>query len=269
MGHDDHAAPDPAAPDLAAPDLAAYVAALSRCPDPAAARPLVASPHAGVRDAALDEDARVAVLRLAPGALRGAFGALGEHTPAPAVPSALGPLDVALYPAGPPAVVAVYGDPHVVAVAVRWPATGPVGDLAIDRATGRITVCRRTVGAATSRFAADALGGRWRDMRNGYAWLDVEHEVPGSGSWLASFSFEGESLEFADLVYVGADEPRGWGSWSREREEAARLRHDAWLDERLGRGPLWGDTRKFPWGRVWSGYDDRSGGSSIVVRYRD
>lgn len=253
--------------DAGTTDLAAFVAGLTRCAEPAAARVALTAPRAEVTTATVDDDARVAVLTLAPGVLAEALAPLGTPTQAPAVPSGRGPLAVALYPAGPPAAAAVYGAPLAYAVAVRWPAAGPVGDLRLDAATGRITVCRRTLGPGTTRYAADALGGTWRDMRNGYAWLDVEHEVPGGGTWFVSLSFAGTNLASAHLSYLGPDEPRGWGGWTREREEAARVRHDAWLDAQLGPGPFWRETRHFPWGDVWSGYDERAAGSYVVVSY--
>ena len=248
-------------------DLAAYVAALRICAAPDDALPLLATPPPGVASVALDNGARVAVLTAEPGALATAFGALGTAVAAPPVPSSRGALPVALYPAGPPATVAVYGEPLVYAVAVRWPATGPVGDLRLDPATGALAVARRVAAPGMTRYAADVLGGTWRDMRSGWAWLDVQHEVPGSGTWFVSLSFEADALVAASLAYLAGGEPRDWAYWTAERERDAVQRHDSWLDATLGRVRPWEDGPRFPWGTVWSGYDERSGGSSIVLRY--
>jgi hypothetical protein len=242
-------------------DLPSYVAALARRPSAADARDLAAAPPAGVRAAVVDEAAAVAVLTAEPGVLRASFDGLGAATAAPPVPSSLGPLAVAVL-GGEAGTAVVYGDPHVVAVAVRWPAVP--SDLDLDSRTGRITGGGRGVGRGTSRFAADALGGRWRDLRNGFAWLDLEQPGPG-GTWLVGLSFEGEGLGSARLAFVGDGEPRDWASWSREADEASRERHHAWLRERLGRPR--GDEWRFGWGSVWAGVDARDGGASVVVRY--
>lgn len=252
-------------------DLVAYSAGLSRCAGVVAARPLVAAPPTGVLSATLDEDAGVAVLHVAPGVLASAFERLGAVTEAPAVPTTTrGPLPVMLYPAAPGA-VAVYGVPHVAAVTVRWPAAGPAGEPRLDPATGRLTVRRRTVGPATSRLAADALGGVWRDMQTGHAWLDVEDELPGGGgTWFASLGFDGDALGQVSLAYVAAGESRDWGSVTEETERLAQQRNEAWLAGQLGDGER-GDRRwekAFPWGSAWSAFVPRDGAVSMGVTYR-
>jgi hypothetical protein len=77
--------------------------------------------------------------------------------------------------------------------------------------------------------------------------------------------FEGERLH---MVVLAIDEPAfggpTWAEWSRELEDRRREAHTAWLaqfDASIG------DDRTFDWGRVASIYDDRSGGSEIVLRF--
>jgi hypothetical protein len=76
--------------------------------------------------------------------------------------------------------------------------------------------------------------------------------------------FEAERLT---MVVAALDDPafgRSWADWSRAREADRKAAHEAWLatfDATIG------DGRDYPWGFVSSVYDDRSGGSEIVIRY--
>ncbi|HEV2293593.1 MAG TPA: hypothetical protein VGR35_07045 [Tepidisphaeraceae bacterium] len=78
-------------------------------------------------------------------------------------------------------------------------------------------------------------------------------------AFFVEITFEEQRL----MMLMMADEnPRfgtSWADHSLEKEMARKASHDAWLTRTLG------PQREFPWGKVWSGYEDRSGGSSIVV----
>lgn len=77
--------------------------------------------------------------------------------------------------------------------------------------------------------------------------------------------FEAERL---DMVILALDDPafgNSWADWSREGEEARKAAHEAWL-ARID--PAIGDGRDEPWGFVSSMFDEKSGGSEIVIRYR-
>jgi len=52
--------------------------------------------------------------------------------------------------------------------------------------------------------------------------------------------------------------------WSRERELDRKAQHDALLSRDLGAPPY-----AFEWGNILSVFDERSGGSIIIVEYRD
>jgi hypothetical protein len=65
------------------------------------------------------------------------------------------------------------------------------------------------------------------------------------------------------MMISSAEFGSSWSDWSREKEEKRKLLHDAALKRMLGPGPY-----ELPWGTVWSGYDDKSGFSSVVVTYR-
>lgn len=76
--------------------------------------------------------------------------------------------------------------------------------------------------------------------------------------------FEGERLAMVVAVLDDPSYGRSWADWSREREDARKAAHEAWL---AAFDPSIGDGRDYPWGFVSSTYDDRSGGSEIVIRY--
>lgn len=78
---------------------------------------------------------------------------------------------------------------------------------------------------------------------------------------VAIFSFHGEQLRMITLSVVDPEFGSSWSDWSKERELARKALHDRILEKDLGL------RRSFGWGVASSSYDDKSGGSSIVVRY--
>lgn len=94
---------------------------------------------------------------------------------------------------------------------------------------------------------------------------------------LVALYFEGENLRSIDVVITDEPEGASWDDWSIEKEAATKERHDALCREWLGSPSEQlrsseariSDSLRFdlPWGKVWSGYDSRSGASSIVIRY--
>lgn len=68
------------------------------------------------------------------------------------------------------------------------------------------------------------------------------------------------ALSLTDVdPYLGTS----WADYSLEKEMTRKSRHDSWLEKSLGA------QRKFPWGKVWSGYDERGGFSSIEIAYAE
>lgn len=59
----------------------------------------------------------------------------------------------------------------------------------------------------------------------------------------------------------------GWANWSAEREQAIAKDDAKWLAVALQGVEPMAHTYTFDWGAVWSGYDERSGFSSIGIRY--
>lgn len=72
------------------------------------------------------------------------------------------------------------------------------------------------------------------------------------------------TLTWADPTRITGDP---WANWSAERERAIAKDDAKWLATALqGLGSMT-DTYTFEWGTVWSGYDEKSGFSSIGLRY--
>lgn len=72
-------------------------------------------------------------------------------------------------------------------------------------------------------------------------------------------------LTWVDPETKGAS---AWDGFSFDRERSIAKEDAAWLSSYLGKVASADSTFCFNWGNVWSGFDERSGFSSIVVRYR-
>jgi hypothetical protein len=107
------------------------------------------------------------------------------------------------------------------------------------------------VAHATTESDPNGQFHKWRLVHCRSADLDFAVEI----------TFEHQRLMMTILC---DEDPRfgmSWADHSLEKELARKASHDAWLMRTLG------PQREFAWGKVWSGYEDRSGGSMIVVRY--
>ena len=74
--------------------------------------------------------------------------------------------------------------------------------------------------------------------------------------------FYGQQLESINLAHAAAEFLTSRGSWSEEDEPKRKQWHDAWLRWQTGHA-----SHVYEWGEVSSVYDQRSGGSSIIIRY--
>ncbi|MFT3880067.1 MAG: hypothetical protein QM703_10465 [Gemmatales bacterium] len=73
--------------------------------------------------------------------------------------------------------------------------------------------------------------------------------------------FHHQRLTMVSLMDANPRFGVSWDDYSLDKELARKASHDAWLLRSLP------PEREYPWGNVWSGYDDKGGFSSIVVRY--
>jgi hypothetical protein len=137
-----------------------------------------------------------------------------------------------------------------------------------DPTTGTLTTDDgATIGVALTRtaFLASPLaaGAQALVVNEPHASWSVAQPMGGRPFRIGLY-FEGERLT---MVVAALDDPsfgRTWPDRTREREEARKAAHEAWLAQF---DPSIGDGRDYPWGFVSSIFDDRSGGSEIVIRY--
>jgi hypothetical protein len=64
-------------------------------------------------------------------------------------------------------------------------------------------------------------------------------------------------------LYPLSDEKGGWASYSEANEIEKKRKNDAFLAANLGAPPY-----EYPWGEIVSIFDDRSGASQVIVRFR-
>jgi len=86
--------------------------------------------------------------------------------------------------------------------------------------------------------------------------------VTGETTWYAHLYFHGERLNRVDLAIGATNESQSWDDWTKENEMARKMVHDALLSENLGTPPY-----DYTWGKVFSVFDERRGGSCIIVDY--
>ena len=78
----------------------------------------------------------------------------------------------------------------------------------------------------------------------------------------ASLLFKDEQLHWITLWSADQKYGRSWDDWSEEGELVRDAGHRAWLNATLG---AW--NQPFGWGEITAGYDSKTGGSSITIRY--
>ena len=101
------------------------------------------------------------------------------------------------------------------------------------------------------------------DDRDGHKWtiLSLEPIVCRGRSVLSTFRFCDDVLFSADFAVSDDRFGGSWSDYSKDKELERKAEHDQLLNEVLG------SKREFPWGTVWSVFDERSGGSSFGVNY--
>lgn len=134
--------------------------------------------------------------------------------------------------------------------------------------SGAIQISPETV-IAIAASPADLEGQAIRDRdgwddRNGHKWtiLSLEPIACRGRSVLSTFRFCDDVLSSSEFS-VSDDRFGGspWSDYSKDKEIERKAEHDQLLNEMLG------SKREFPWGTVWSVFDERSGGSSFGVNY--
>jgi hypothetical protein len=136
----------------------------------------------------------------------------------------------------------------------------------MDPSNGSFKFCRGAVevgpGLTRSQFLESALAQDARVAVQNEPWCswDLAERPDGAPQLCIRLSFHSDTLESIALSDTSIKE-RTWEDWSREEERRREERHAQWLRDVLGR------RTTFAWGTVWSGYDEKGGFASIVIRY--
>ncbi|TLM91784.1 hypothetical protein [Hymenobacter jeollabukensis] len=144
----------------------------------------------------------------------------------------------------------------------------PTPPIHLDRHTGQLhfsagVITDTTTPAELPRLLPTATITPY-DMGNGWQQYHVRLEQDAWRAnlvlWLVGRYFVQWQLAF----YPVDTRPRTWADWNEAAERQQAQEFHQWLSTQLG--PSDGSWQ-FDWGEVWVGYDARSGGSSIGVRY--
>jgi len=133
--------------------------------------------------------------------------------------------------------------------------------IGIDKQSGAIVAAGEAIlgGLDEAAFAKSPLGQRAMRTPSTAGWVIYSKiKIDGAGLVLR---FLDRKLAEVNLAF--ADPGGGWGSWSEEKEAAAKSVQDQWLASQLGAPPY-----AFDWGNVESLQDPKAGGSLILVRYK-
>ena len=139
----------------------------------------------------------------------------------------------------------------------------------IELATGTITTDageRIRPDLRRNAFEASGLADGATVLTRNDPWMSwsVARSIGGRPFRLGLY-FHRERLE---MVVMAIDEPAfgsSWADWSLASEMARKAAHEEWLAKI---DPSLGEGREFPWGVLESTYDEKGGGSQIVLRYR-
>lgn len=134
----------------------------------------------------------------------------------------------------------------------------------IDPHTGALTMPDGIVSRDTTKASVLASPmfreGHYTNERAGWYMAFLERQRMDGLLFDVGLMFHGEHLHKVTLTH---SDP-GYEPWSRESEETRRQRHDEWLLATLG-----STRRDWPWGKLYSENDEKTGGSSILLVYRD
>src|SRR5215475_15239391 len=138
----------------------------------------------------------------------------------------------------------------------------------IDKYTGELFIDSAAVGigprCTRKDFVSSILSSESRVLvkNEPYCSFSVgSHKISGL-RFIVSLSFYGDILESIELTHDDEEPGSSWSDWSEEKELKRKRIHDQWLTSLHGR-----TSHRHSWGAIWSGYDPRSGSSSITIRY--
>jgi len=137
----------------------------------------------------------------------------------------------------------------------------------IDPQTGALTTPEGVVSRDTTKSSVLAspmfVSGDYTNEKAGWFNAVLRPQLVDGRQFLVSLFFHEEHLHSITLIDGDPRFGTSWDDWSREKEEARRKSHDEWLVGTLG-----SIKTDWPWGQLYSVYDDKSAGSSITLLYR-
>lgn len=138
----------------------------------------------------------------------------------------------------------------------------------IDRRTGAITLPRGVLEPALTRgvFLASPMAEGVEIFVQNEPWCSYKlARVPvGAREFIVVAFFHDQQLTHVNLMDVDpAFGSSDWTDWSEEKEINRKARHEEWLRE------IGVPVGNYSWGSVASEYDQRSGGSDIIITYRE
>jgi hypothetical protein len=140
----------------------------------------------------------------------------------------------------------------------------------IDQTTGTVTIPGRSESISPdltrSGFLSSALAGAASVCVKNEPWCswDLPVAVADGKKWYVRLQFHADLLTRVEVTVADPNERQSWSDWSREKELDRKAQHDALLSHDLGTPPY-----AFAWGKIFSVFDERSGGSSIIVDYKN
>jgi hypothetical protein len=116
-----------------------------------------------------------------------------------------------------------------------------------------------------TEFLASAPGREAEIFTQNEPWCSWKLKAPirAKIDWIVVVWFHGERLTRLSLSHMSPDDGSSWADWSMEKERKRQKVQDEWLLQMIP-----DSRREFPWGKIWSGYDDRSAGSSIEITFK-
>jgi hypothetical protein len=135
----------------------------------------------------------------------------------------------------------------------------------INSTNGQVTIGKLVLAPGTTRMqfinSASFGSGRAINPAEGWYLASAKRQHAGANEFAVNLLFDGERLESVDIVNADPAFGRDWAEWSEKGQLERKAAHDALLEADLG------NRREFGWGRVDSVFDQKGGGSFIVIKY--
>lgn len=114
-----------------------------------------------------------------------------------------------------------------------------------------------------------------QDMFNGCYWMFFNPVVVFQKNMRISMCFKEENIFEVSMSIVSNDLPNSWDDWTEAGELERKSKHDALLSELFQNKPDKVEGKPYPlicynfhWGEVYSIFDNKSGWSSIGIKYK-